>query len=138
LIELLVAMAVLGILVAIAYPAYTTYVQKGNRPIAKSALLELASRQESYYALNNSYASQMTALGYSQTSMPLPSSSQNYYTLTIASTTNANPPSYTLQAAPVTGSVQATDSCQTYQLDSLGNKTNLNASGTSLSVSGCW
>lgn len=138
LIELMIAVVVVAILVAIAYPSYVSYVQKGNRPVAKTALLELASRQESYYALNNAYASQMTSLGYSQANMPIPSSTQNYYTLTVSSATTGNPPGYTLQATPVTGSVQATDACQTYQLDSLGNKSNLNASGASLTVSGCW
>lgn len=138
LIELMITLVVISILVGIAYPSYISYVQKGNRPVAKSALLELASRQESYYALNNAYASQMTSLGYSQANLPIPSSTQNYYTLSVASATTGTPPGYTLQATPVTGSVQATDSCQTYQLDSLGNKSNLNASGSSVTTSGCW
>ena len=138
LIELVIAMAVVGILLAIAIPSYNSYIQQGNRPTAKAALLDLAARQESYYTLNNAYASQMTALGYTQASMPIPSATQNYYTLTIASVTTAVPPTYVLQATPVVGSVQATDSCAIYQVDNLGNKTNVTSSGSTVTTSGCW
>jgi type IV pilus assembly protein PilE len=138
LVELVVTMAILGILVSIAIPAYTSYVQKGNRPSAKTALLELASRQESYYALNNAYASQATTLGYSVSSIPVPSSSQNYYTVTVASVSSGTVPGYTLQATPVTGSVQASDACAIYQLDHLGNKSNVTSAGAAVSTSNCW
>lgn len=138
LVELVVTMAILGILLAIAIPAYTSYVQKGNRPAAKTALLELAAREESYYALNNVYASQPTTLGYSANSISVPGSSQNYYTVTVASATSGTVPGYTLQATPVTGSVQASDACVIYQLDSLGNKTNVTSTGSTVSTSNCW
>lgn len=138
LIELVIAIAIVGILLAIAIPSYNTYIQKGNRPAAKAALLDLAAREESYYTLNNAYASQLTSLGYSQASMPIPSATQNYYTLNIASVGTSVPPSYTLQATPVVGSVQATDSCAIYQLDSLGNKTNITSGGAAVTTSNCW
>ena len=123
LVELIVTIAILGILTSIAIPAYTSYVQKGNRPAAKTALLEMASRQESYYALNNTYASQATTLGYSANSFTVPGNNQNYYTVTVASASSGTVPGYTLQATPVASSVQASDACVIYQLDQLGNKT---------------
>ncbi len=138
LIELVITMAILGILVSIAIPAYTSYVQKGNRPAAKTALLELASREESYYALNNAYASQPTTLGYTSNSISVPGSSQNYYTVTVASVSSGTVPGYTLQATPVTGSVQASDACAIYQLDHLGNKSNVTSAGAAVSTGNCW
>lgn len=56
LIELMIVVAIIGILAAIAYPAYTSYVQRGNRAIAKTILVEIASRQESYLSDRKSYA----------------------------------------------------------------------------------
>lgn len=139
LIELVVAVAIVGILIAIAVPSYNTYVQKGNRAAAKTALLDLASRQESYYSLNNAYTTQMASMGYSSNSnIAIPSATQNYYTLSVSAVSSGTPPGYTLQATPVVGSVQATDACQVYQVDNLGNKTNVNASGSAVTTSGCW
>jgi type IV pilus assembly protein PilE len=135
LVELVVTVAILGILVSIAIPAYTSYVQKGNRPAAKTALLELAAREESYYALQNTYgqASELYSSS-TMTSIPVPSSSQNYYTVTVASATSSG---YTLQATPVSSSIQASDACAIYQLDSSGVKGNFTSAGVAVSTSNC-
>ncbi len=138
LIELMITLVVVAILTVIAFPSYLKFVQKGNRASAKQAVLELAAREESYYALNNAYTATMTNMSYASASAnPIPSSTQNYYSLSVSSVTAGATPGYVLQAVPVTGSPQATDACGTYQLDNLGNKTNLKGS-TTLSVSGCW
>lgn len=62
--ELLIAFAVLGILTAIALPSYRGYVERTNRTVAKTALSEIASRQESYATDHKGYASSLAALGY--------------------------------------------------------------------------
>ena len=56
LIELMVTVAIVAILSAIAYPAYTEYILKSRRTDAKNALLDLAARQERFYSLNNKYS----------------------------------------------------------------------------------
>jgi type IV pilus assembly protein PilE len=60
LIELMIAVAVVGILAAIAYPSYTEYVARGKRSECKSALLRVAQFQERFYTANNSYTSDLS------------------------------------------------------------------------------
>lgn len=55
LIELMIVVAVIGILAAIAYPAYTDSVLKGRRAQARTALLDLMQQQERYMTQRNSY-----------------------------------------------------------------------------------
>lgn len=55
LIELMIVVAVVGILGAIAYPSYTSSVLKGKRAQARTALAELMQQQERYMTQNNTY-----------------------------------------------------------------------------------
>ncbi|CAN7664855.1 type IV pilin protein [Variovorax paradoxus] len=55
LIELMIVVAIIGILGAIAYPAYTDSVLKGRRAQARTALLELMQQQERYMTQRNTY-----------------------------------------------------------------------------------
>lgn len=55
LIELMIVVAVVGILAAIAYPAYTDSIVKGRRAQGRTALVELMQQQERYMTQNNTY-----------------------------------------------------------------------------------
>ncbi len=55
LIELMVTVAILGILVSIAYPSYRDAVLKGRRAEARTAIAELMQQQERYMTQNNTY-----------------------------------------------------------------------------------
>ncbi len=55
LIELMIAVAIVGILAAVAYPAYTDSVRKGKRAEARAALMDLLQQQERYMTQMNTY-----------------------------------------------------------------------------------
>lgn len=61
LIELMIVVAIIGILAAVAYPAYTDSVRKGRRAQARTALLELMQQQERFMTQRNCYIAFTTA-----------------------------------------------------------------------------
>ena len=64
LIELLISLAIFSILLSIAYPSYSTYLQHSYRKEAQIALVHAASRLENYFVEQNSYVgATLTELG---------------------------------------------------------------------------
>ena len=63
LIELMIVVAIMGILTAIAYPSYTVYVAKSARAEAHTSLLRASNLQEQYYLDNRGYTEDMIELG---------------------------------------------------------------------------
>lgn len=55
LIELMIAVAIVGILGSLAYPAYTDSVRKGKRAEARTALMNLMQQQERYMTQHSNY-----------------------------------------------------------------------------------
>jgi type IV pilus assembly protein PilE len=68
LIELMVTVAIIGILAAIALPAYSNYITKGKLTEATSSLLQMAALQESFYRDFRTYAAGYSAAGSAATS----------------------------------------------------------------------
>src|ERR687891_2609719 len=64
LIELMIVVVIIGILAAVAYPQYRDFALRSNRAEAKALLVDAAARQERFFSDNNSYADDMTDLGY--------------------------------------------------------------------------
>lgn len=128
LIELMIVVAVIGILAAVALPSYTRYVLKSHRSSAITAVLDVASREARYYTTNNTYTNSLTALGYTSDPMPLTDSSNHYYDLSVTAVSSTG---FTVRAAPAGN--QVNDTCGTFSYTDLGVKSI--SSGT---LSDCW
>jgi len=128
LIELMITVAVMGVLAAIAYPSYMKYVARGNRSAAQSFMLEVTSRQERYLLDGRQYAPDLPTLG-----MTVPDTVSPNYTVSITNVT-ATPPGYVVQAAPIGGQAGNDANCGTLTIDGTGAKA---ASGPG-GVANCW
>lgn len=115
LIELMVCVAIVGILAAIAYPAYGKYLKKSNRAAAESHLMDLAQAEAQFMADSRSYAGSVADLG-----MTTPDAVASKYTISIAAS-DGPPASFKITAKPVTGSSQDGDGELT--IDQAGNRT---------------
>lgn len=103
LIELLVAIAIIGILAAVAIPSYSRYVIRGNRAAAQQHMLDLAQREQQFLSDARTYKDTVADLN-----MTTPTAVSKHYTIEIA-TGDGPPPTFTITAKPVTGSAQAAD-----------------------------
>ena len=140
LIELMVTVAIVTILATIAVTSYSSQVQKSRRTEAKSALLDLAGREERLFSTSNAYSQDEAFLGYATVSTQMTNMTfgNRYYTLTAVvpdPSQAAGTPSYILTATPVAGNSQANDTtCGSFSVNQLGVQT---VSGTSTAAS-CW
>ena len=126
LIELMVAITIVGILAAIAYPSYVDSVRKARRADAQSALTEVAQKLEAYYAKNATYSKNMQDLGYNNanwntmpTTVP---NNERYYSVRVLNPTTSCPLNrcYRVQANPRLD--QTNDAVSRYILWSTGRK----------------
>lgn len=109
LIELLIAIVIVGIVAAIAIPSYNNYFIRGSRSAAQGELMELASIEEKIFLNSNGYSSSITA-AYNGTSTgglgkTSGQTTDGKYALSITATSQT----YTLTATPVSGKSQVGD-----------------------------
>lgn len=134
LIELVIVVAIVGILSTIAYPAYQEQVRKSRRSDCQGALTGLANVMERYFTVNNTYVGATVGNNpgdiYSN-QCPIDGSIP-YYVLGIPTATQTG---YTLQATR-TGA-QTADKCGTLTLDSTGQKGVVGAAA-GLTWQDCW
>jgi len=136
LIELMITVAVVGILAAIAYPSYTTYVERARRADAKAVLSEANQWMHRYYSNNFRFTTGgggVTPLPVSLRESPM-DSTEKYYDI-VPSLVGGDPQTFLLTATPK--GTQAGDGMLT--IDNLGNKGwDRNNNGAIDGDEGCW
>lgn len=117
LIELMIVVAVIGILAAIALPSYRSYIVRAARVEVQTELLELASLQEKIFLNSNNYAFSVTnpytGLATGGLGRTSGMTKDGRYTLTLVDAAGvamaAPAQAFVLRATPVAGSTQASD-----------------------------
>lgn len=149
LIELMITVAVVGILAAIALPSYTEQIARGRRADAQTALLGGQQWMERFYSENFRYDENSGGVAVTASSQfparvaSLPSAA--YYTIAVAPAVSSPRTAYTITATRKTGSSMAADRCGNMTVDSLGRRsivegTYTSKAGANLSaaIAYCW
>ena len=124
LIELMIVLAIVALIIAFGYPSYRTQVLQANRSDGMIFVLEIADRQERFYSDRSTYTTDITDLGYANTTSP-----DGKYTVAITDDpSNDITLTYRITATPQGN--QADDTCDSFTVDSLGTRTS--------SPDGCW
>lgn len=134
--EVLIVLIIIGVLVAIAYPSYLEQILKSKRTVAKSALLDIANREEQYFFSNRAYTNNLTNFGFnnptyfSEEHATTTTSGKAVYQVTAAITGCGTAPCFILTATPKNNQVD--DACGTFTLRSD------NAKQPDPATSDCW
>ncbi|UCJ16996.1 prepilin-type N-terminal cleavage/methylation domain-containing protein [Pseudomonas sp. MM211] len=129
LIEMMVVVAIIGILAAIAYPSYTEYVKRGNRTEGQALLSDAAARQERYFNQNNAYVTAAADIGKLGMNLTSNKSATGKYVFSVSKATGDG--GYT-----VTATQQFSDTkCGNLTLTANGVR---GATASGASVSDCW
>jgi type IV pilus assembly protein PilE len=128
LIELMIVVAVVGILAAIAYPSYMNYVRKSHRAEVAQLLVEAAQNLERYYSRAGKYTDDSTiSPGYNA-----PKSNAWYDVVAVR-----QDQTFTITATPANNTMMANDVCGKFIIDQTGARTNDGKSG-SVTDAFCW
>jgi type IV pilus assembly protein PilE len=132
LIELLIVIAIIGVLASIAYPSYQDSVAKTRRNDAASALMESVQALERYYTVNHRYTNSSGNLPAIYPTKA-PNNGVTYYNIAVAGTPTAS--TFTLRASP-TGAMTG-DYCGNFQIDQSG-VLSLDSASSGYTVAKCW
>ncbi|MCE0724629.1 MULTISPECIES: type IV pilin protein [Legionella] len=127
LIEVMIAVLIIGILATIAYPSYVSFVLKSRRSDAMATLAQDQIILERCYSQNFSYNAPCASLP------PFPqTSAQGFYSITLS---NVGATTYTLTATPI-GSQAEDETCASMTVDQSNAKTAVDSSGIAQTI--CW
>jgi type IV pilus assembly protein PilE len=136
LIELLIAVAIVSILATIAVAAYTSQVQKSRRTDARSALLDIAGREEKLFSTANAYSAVPSDLGYGAVAAVWPITvGSGYYQVTVVVPDPAQgaADTYSITATPLGTQLNDT-TCASLSVNQLGAQ----SSNPAANAATCW
>ena len=135
LLEILIAVVIVGLLAAALLPTYQSAVSKSRRADGRAALTDLAAKQEKFFAQNDSYTTEVSAgtgLNLERTT-----SLTGHYNLTVSACAGGAISRCYLLIATATG-VQTDDhACYTLMIDNVGRKTAKDYAGD-FATEVCW
>lgn len=113
LIELMITVAIIGILAAIAFPAYQSQVRKSNRAAAQAVMMDVANKQQFYLSSQRQYTDVLANLNVTP-----PTDVTRWYTFKIVVDNAATPPTFIITGTPKDAQVKDGE----LSLDSIGTK----------------
>ena len=145
LIEVMIVVVIIGILTAVALPAYNAYIDRARRADARTQLLQVAQFMQRFYAANDRFdqdragTSVLSVMPDNLRKSPADGTalyqlnsaitSAGSYTVTVSTT------AYTLTMAPISGRLMANDGCGAFRINSMGVRT---VTGTGKTRDECW
>jgi type IV pilus assembly protein PilE len=134
LIELMITVAIVGILAAIAYPSYREYVAKSRRAEVQALLMQSSQWMERFYAENYSYSTNTAGVAVTDATMFPARYSQSPASGTAAYLITVTPTATTFTVTATRTGTMAADKCGNFQITHTGVKQL--ASGTYSSAAG--
>ncbi|MDO8773433.1 MAG: type IV pilin protein [Burkholderiaceae bacterium] len=133
LIELMIVLAVIGILAAVAMPSYTSYLARGKIIDAVAALADYRVKMEQYFQDNRNY-------GTASASCPVVVADSKYFTYTCLVGSATPTVTYTATATSIAGALGRATGDYTYTVDQANAKSTTKFKGTSYSAGtkNCW
>jgi len=121
LIELMIVVAVIGLIAMVAIPSYNSQTQKARRSDAQQLMLDIANKQQQYLMDARQYTTSPATLSITKDGWTCSAANctNSFYTVTVVANNAATPPTYTITAT-ATGN-QVSDGNMT--LNNLGAKT---------------
>lgn len=116
LIELMIVVAVIGVLAMVAIPSYEDYVIQSRRADAKTALLQIQLTQEKWRANNTSYG---TLAQLATIEAGIGTTADGHYTLSVAAAANT----YTATATAAGTQATKDTKCANFSIDESDNQT---------------